>query len=365
MKFNHRVSNNITYTQRSFALKQTGFSLIELLVGLVIGLIVTLVITQLFSVFEGDKRSTMGSADAQTNGNIALYTLTRDIQQAGFGLPGGAATDSIYNCAIANQFSPVTIEDGGLGSDIVTVRYGNSQTGGLPTKVTDQVNDFLMVVNSTGCVAGNVAIQVNSSACTIKNIQVQTGSYDPNTTVQVQNSTGLSPSGNLYCPGQWNEYQYSVKETPTGSKKFELNKVTTQIDGSGTLTPISTTVTTEVVGLKALYGVSTDGDNTIDSWQKGTGSVWGASNLTATTRNQIKAVRIAIATRNALKEKNDVTPNSCMTMYGNDCTTAPAGALQIDISRAGTTTITDWKKYRYRVYEAIIPIRNVVWAGIS
>ncbi len=82
--------------------RQAGFSLVEILVGLVIGLLATLVILQVFSVFEGQKRTTTGVADAQTNGSIALYTLARDLQRAGFamepvGVPGVA--DSPIECA--------------------------------------------------------------------------------------------------------------------------------------------------------------------------------------------------------------------------------------------------------------------------
>ena len=67
--------------------KQYGFSLVELMVGLVIGLLATLVIIQVFSTFEGQKRSTSGSSDAQTNGSIALMSIQRNVQMAGYGLP--------------------------------------------------------------------------------------------------------------------------------------------------------------------------------------------------------------------------------------------------------------------------------------
>jgi len=26
------------------------------------------------------------------------------------------------------------------------------------------------------------------------------------------------------------------------------------------------------------------------------------------------------------------------------------------------TTIEDWQRYRYRVYETIIPLRNIIWS---
>ena len=44
---------------------QAGFSLVEIMVGLVIGLLATLVILQVFSVYEGQKRTTTGTADAR------------------------------------------------------------------------------------------------------------------------------------------------------------------------------------------------------------------------------------------------------------------------------------------------------------
>ena len=50
MLFDKRTFNN-----------QAGFSLVELMVGLVIGLMATLVIMQVFSTFEGQKRTTTGT----------------------------------------------------------------------------------------------------------------------------------------------------------------------------------------------------------------------------------------------------------------------------------------------------------------
>ena len=371
---NLKSKNNLLHArvQSTSMHQQLGFSLIELLIGLVIGLIVTLVITQVFSVFEGDKRTTMGNSDAQTNGNVALYMVTRDLQQAGFGLPASSDANSISSCPINNAFSPVTIVDGGTGSDAITIHYGDSPTGGVPTKVKDRTNEYLTVLNNIGCDTGNVAIQVNSGTCTVKQVQTLTGAYPADTTVKVQSATGLSNLGNLYCPGKWREFTYTVNETASGSGKFGLDRTIALIDGTGSNvdeTPGTPQVASEVISLQAEYGIDTNSDNKIDSWVEAKGNTWAANKLTSTTRNQIKAIRIAVATRNALKEKADVTPNSCLTMYG-DCTSAASvaaiadGALQIDVSHPGATTNADWKKYRYRVYEAIIPIRNVVWSDI-
>ncbi|MDP3688915.1 MAG: prepilin-type N-terminal cleavage/methylation domain-containing protein, partial [Sulfurimicrobium sp.] len=75
-----------------------GFSLVELMVGMVIGLLATLVIMQVFSVFEGQKRSTTGGADAQTNGSVAIYTIQREASMAGYGLPVYSVMNPALKC---------------------------------------------------------------------------------------------------------------------------------------------------------------------------------------------------------------------------------------------------------------------------
>lgn len=67
----------------SFGKRQAGFSLVEIMVALVIGMIVTIVITQVMSFYGGQKRTTSGTSDAQTSGTLALYSIQREVQQAG------------------------------------------------------------------------------------------------------------------------------------------------------------------------------------------------------------------------------------------------------------------------------------------
>ncbi len=89
-----------------------GFSLIEILVALTIGMISTLAIMQLFTLSEGQKRSISGGGDAQTNGALALFSLQRDIRQAGY----GASALNLLGCNLLlragvtlNAMAPVTI----------------------------------------------------------------------------------------------------------------------------------------------------------------------------------------------------------------------------------------------------------------
>ena len=113
---------------------QRGFTLMELMVGMAIGMIATIVIVQVMSVFEAQRRTTTGSADAQTNGGIALYSLAREAQMAGFPLFPGV--DTPLSCATASTtyggtgitgLTPVSITDGvasaGVNArDSITIR---------------------------------------------------------------------------------------------------------------------------------------------------------------------------------------------------------------------------------------------------
>ena len=61
---------------------QTGFTLVELMVGLALALITTVIVAQVMWAAEGNRRTTTQGSDAQVNGALALYTLQRDLQMA-------------------------------------------------------------------------------------------------------------------------------------------------------------------------------------------------------------------------------------------------------------------------------------------
>ena len=139
---------------------QAGFTLVELMVGLGIGMLATVVIIQVISVFEAQRRTTTGTADAQTNGGIALYTIARELQMAGY--PLLPVTDSALECTTLtvngvadtpNRLSPVTIADGvaaaGVNaSDTITIRYGSAPMGGVPYQINAMA---VATVNPQGC----------------------------------------------------------------------------------------------------------------------------------------------------------------------------------------------------------------------
>ncbi len=336
-----------------------GFTLVELMVGLAIGMLATVVIIQVISVFEAQRRTTTGSADAQTNGGIALYTVGRDLQMAGY--PLLSVTNSPLECTtltvngtadatVPNRLSPVAIVAGVAtasvpASDAITIRYGSSPMGGVPTQTTTTLTAnatpvAVAVSNNFGCQAGDVSLITNGSACAMSSVASVAGT----TTVTLATTPAASAGANLACLGTWNEVTYRVN-----SGNLERNGVPS-VAG--------------VVALKAQYGIAaTANSNQVTQWVDATAaSGWNAP--TVANRNRIKAVRIAIVARNAKIEPSNVTASCSSTTLA-----APTGlcawegtvaspAPSIDLSPGDA----NWARYRYRVFETIVPLRNVIWS---
>lgn len=376
MRFASQIDNTNFVTHKAY--KQSGFSLVELMVGVVIGLLAMLVIVNVFSIFEGQKRTTTGNSDAQTNGAIALFNLQRDAQSAGFGLPVFGSEISPFNCPIntvidhdnnagtpAIGLSPIVITDGAgaNGSDTISIRNGDSMRGGITVDMEPgSSTNVVRVDNQIGCAINDVALAIAQPTpggpltCGMSRVTAL-----PNTPLRVTLANVLPQvaSGNaLSCLGIWNEYQYTVNAN-------------NQLTRSGTVTAgvpdaAAVPIVTEVVNMQAQYGVSaTPNSNQVTQWVDATGA-WAA---TATTpamadRNRIKAVRIAVVTRNNLLERSNVTA-VCSSLNAAN----PTGLCAWDGAAAGSaapaidlTADANWQRYRYRVYDSIIPIKNIIWS---
>ena len=86
--------------------------------------------------------------------------------------------------------------------------------------------------------------------------------------------------------------------------------------------------------------------NQITSWQTATGTY--GTTMTVANRNLIKAVRLAVVSRNPKMEASDVTAS---------CSFTTDGGLAIDLSGDANC-----KRYRYSVYESVVPLRNIIWS---
>lgn len=415
---------------------QTGFSLVELMVGLVIGLMATLVIMQTFSSFEGNKRSTTGISDAQTNGSIGLYMIQRELQFAGYGVPAISGTmpniitrpDQLsfadytgmtqaqidaayatavtaYNAQIAADLgtvtagenyssfrcsntsaaaawwpsdidnnaatpkvavdvvTPVTITDG-VNSDTITLQYGSTTRGAIPARVITTVGvNYVGLQNNLGCRSGDIVLALpdtntGNTVCDVSEVTSTNAWLDTagNTnSINVTSNAGmLDPvkPKKLACLGQIRRVVFDVNGN-------QLRKGSVQAGAGADMQPI----TAEIVALQAQYGISATANSEIvnplvpqSGWVDATGATWGATPLAVSARNRIKAVRVALVARNNLLEK---------TAVSQACTGAAAGLAKVCIWGNQDVTLPDanWANYRYRVYEIVIPLRNILAAS--
>jgi type IV pilus assembly protein PilW len=312
-----------------FTKQQRGFSLVEIMVALVIGMIVTIVITQVMSFYGSQKRTTSGTSDAQTSGTLALYSIQREVQQAGYGLPLFDTVNPPLKCNLADIAMATVVT--GATSDTVTVRYGDSAVAGTPVPLlVGSLGNAALVDTSIGCKVGDDVLVTRGALCNLTRVTVVAAS---NVTLAGA-STNVDAGSSLSCLGRWRTVQFSVV----------ANQLVRTESAPG-VAPVAAPIGSEVVVIKAQYGLSVTAngsatDNVVALW----------TSAAPADRNQIKAIRVAVVARSGLLEKNVVT-NVAPVAWN-----AP-GAPVINL-----TADPNWQRYRYRVFETIIPLRNMVWS---
>lgn len=370
---------------------QRGFGLIEVMVAMLIGMLASIVIFQVSSVSERQKRTTTGSADAQTNAAFVLYAIERDAKMAGFGLEA----DTLAGCKkIYSYFNDGSLESSvgaytlpaaisltngaGNASDTIQIVYYSNpsddnfaipSSATLETALTAPGNDI--VVNSTsGCVKGGLAllqqvIEGQEDKCTV--VQVTDINYGTST---ITHTPGAPPTYNpsvaYMTANTWPTYKKGdvlrcgVSVSPT-TRTYSLDSLTNELKAEdsaagGGAQPIASNIVT----LQAQYGVADAGStavNRADQWTDATGN-WAKGTLAIGDGNgkRIKALRVAVVARSSEYEKPE----------GNACTTTTSDMVDnwstwADLS--AVKNLPDWQCYRYKVVETVIPLRNVIWAN--
>ena len=332
--------------------------MVELMVAMLISLIGMIIIFQVFEVSEGIKRTTTSGGDAQQNGVIAVYTMERDLKNAGMGFNNTllAGCNIIgYDTARANQnippagqtltLAPVLVTAGANSTvpDQVTVLYGSQgQAAGsspLSVDLTTPANP-LAVSNPFGYAPGDILILAEATPgknCSLMEVtkvdaagvahdqnayMVGTTSYTPRFNkvgglgvAYTAVSTKVFNLGNLYYvppdgTERVNAPVYNTYAITNGSLT-----VTTQfaVDGNGL--PLTTVVADNVVQLRALYGLDDGKNDGLTAAYNAATNVAGDGIIDrfvdAKTFNaiapapwpQLIAIRLALVSRSALPEK--------------------------------------------------------------
>lgn len=343
-----------------------GFSLVEIMVALVIAMLAMIVMMQLFSVSEGYKRSTTGGADAQTIGAIALFGLQRDIRQGGYGINNL----NLMGCNLLlptgttlTNLAPVTINPavallpaGDSNTDTLLVVYGNgngSSEGDLLVSVPGTANVF-PVQTPTSFVAGDQIIaeaQPRPAACNLR-LDPVTGVAGSNVSVTT-GTAGLAGGSILYNLGQTPKILgYAIRQgNLTVCNYLDATKNCTN-SGSTNWTPIAN----NVVSLRAQYGRDTNStpmDAIVDLYDQTTPT-------TACGWAKISALRFALVTRSTQTEKTAVTTSA--PTWAGTAANNPTGSASTPIDLSANAS---WQQFRYRVFQTVVPLRNMAWAGVQ
>ena len=349
-------------------------SLVELLVAAAIGIIASLAIFQVFAVFEGQKRTTTSGGEAQTSGTLALFTVERELRQAGYGINNleflGCAIQGRDNVSGSNftlEMIPVKITQGAAGApDTITVMYGSGELMPNPASITQNMpsasSDF-KVSNRYGFQEGDIVIAAEAGKnCTLAQVSNLPGAPNPTDEIVhgpgnytdpvtgTQKATRYNPSADPPASGiayTTNAKLFNIGSLPVNNiYSIQNGQLTQQRALFGAVPPVGTPLYDNIVQLQAQYGKDTNSDGVVDVFDE-------ITPVTTAQWAQVLAVRLAVVARSGLYEKDEVSPATIR--------------LWEDSAAAPTTTGPVWtltaddRHSRYKVFQTVVPIRNMIW----
>lgn len=352
---------------------QRGLSLVEVLVGVMIGMIGIVVIFQMLAASEERKRTTSSGTDAQISGALALHALERDVRPAGYGF----GTSTLMGCTVnaydsgrpgntwTFTLAPVQITQGASGApDTVVTLWGNSSqfvasqtftTSTATSKVTQGrgglQNGDLVLATGSGPICALIEITDTSNTDGVTVVH-DTGAYTSAAgaaaTARYNAAGGPAvafTSGSLHNFGSGPRRNvWSIRSTKLLTVANDLRYADADGDGANDWQEIAD----GVIDLQADYGVDANNDNRIGTAE------W--TTTTPTDWSKVRAIRVALLTRSGQYEKTAVTTTAPTWMGGSFVMRNVDGTTDTN-----PASDNNWRHYRYRVYESIIPLRNMIW----
>jgi type IV pilus assembly protein PilW len=392
-----------------------GFSLIEILISMLIALVTFLIMFQMFDRWDQNKRSTASGGGAMVSGSLAMFRLERDLRLAGFGF--GNAVE--LGCAVNfyDQGPPVRtgttfpmealrIVDGAAGApDQIIALYGSSEgawpsrffgtssSGAQPYTAASSTNATMEIGALGGMNQGDLVIlgqgpiegPYNCDLVEITNTLVGDrrtfqfvqgtnythfytgGSVAPryNNPVGVPAASGTT--GRVYVLGP--RPQRHIWQIINGrTLAFSNDLPTYSVSGAtgaevvaADVVGVNTEIADNIVNLQAQYGVATPpGSAAAAACTPVANPTWTAVPPAAACQAFVWAVRVALLARSDQAEKTAVTTTPPTWAGGT------FGMLNLDGTAQGTNPANpnlNWRNYRYKVFESMIPLKNVMWGS--
>ena len=370
-----------------------GFTLIELLVAVTIGMALVLAITLMLTRFESGRRTLTSVNDSSMGSAYVSYTLDRYVRSAGSGY--AQAWKDSFGCQLlasrggtttlpratafpapfagvpqAMRLAPVVVHAGAGtdGSDILAIATGASGLGEspLPVMTASATGTGLRVPSTIGLRAGDlVMVFQDATQCMVQQVaggfaggadqQLDFGGTYADSDINgirledlgVTAPAWVAPLGN----NAGNQPLFQLLGVGPNATLVAHDML--QLDGSDSVVAIAD----GVADLRARYGVDTNNDNVIDSWQDPAASPWDAATLldgTLASKNrlsQIVALRVGVMVRTNTPERSTVAPGTVLLF------TDLGSALEV------TRTLTAAERVvRWRTVEFTVPLRNALLA---
>lgn len=379
--------------------RAAGFGLAELLVAVVIGMITMVVMMQVFAQFEGQRRTTGSGDDAINSGSVSLYGLQRDMQQAGWGTSAvqviGCNVTGLVVGGTAIPFAPVTLNPAAItgedaNTDVILVVSGsgngtvegdlisNSPGGGgtsyaVRTPSAFAANDFVVVGRQSR----------TAGACTLNATQVGGVLGNAVTVNAATTNFTTQPNDLLFQLGANPVVRvYAVRNRNLTVCNWRVSNCALAANNGDA--SVWVPIAPNVVSLRAQYGRDTTAagmDGAVDVWDQTIPttatpiSTTASRNLEACAITRIQAVRVALIARSSQPEKladsgAHVTPvapvwaGSDEVAAGIDATAAAAVVVNVEHTSPSVTWPT-WQDFRYKVFQTIVPLRNVTSQGVT
>ena len=364
---------------------ERGVTLVEMMVGMLVGLFAVMFISQVLLTSESQKRTTTGGSDAQVNGALALYTMQRDLQMAGYGI---ASSPTVIGCPVSARFNsasptgftatlaPVVItpeasRPSGSVGDSVRMLASSKGSYSVPTRVIPP-----------GYVVGGTEFPVRASLGFAQGdlALVGTNGTSPCWVFQV---TGTPPARALprgNASATWNPSNTPDVAYGDGAvmmnlgtlvdNRFEIRTGTnilqaSSFDVTAPATRIDRDIQPDIVNLRAFYGrdTSVPADGIIDVFD----------NTTPTTNDgwlRVLSVRVILVARSSTWEKEQVTTANPEWSVGTEpavagattCASGTGECITIDVG-AGAAGDVEAKHHRYKVFDTVVPLRNMLWSS--
>lgn len=382
--------------------RSRGFSLVELMVALVIGMLALMFATRIVLTGEQNKQASLGGSDAMQNGMLALFSITSDVNQAGFGIndkllagcntffidsSGYQLAQTTVNGAPSTPLAAAVIQSNGTAPDQLSLYSGASLTGTGSMVISQHAGGLINVASIPyGFAQNDVIVATNTAVgdgnrCAISQITSDPAALAPPPAQQSLriDGTGRFTSGGLFGAtftanasrvfnlGPANQLAFHTWSVDKGFLRLRA----TEMAGASL---IPQAVVDNVVSLKAQYGFDM---RTGIAFQPNAGMVigrWSPTMVDAdgngtignrTDYQHIAALRVAVVARSKTPEKPDSAGLCSATTVLPKVFAAesPPGVapVPINVDVAVANDPIAWQCYRYRVFETIVPLRNAGW----